>query len=115
MVSYKQVIILNEDVEMTEGKRIAQACHASLSAYKKANKKEAEEWLSSGGKKIIVGNTGQRLEKLLQMAKDNKLPAYLVKDAGLTQIEPGTKTAVGIGPAEESKIDNITSNLRLIE
>ena len=42
------------------------------------------------------------------------LPCALIKDAGRTQIEPGTITALGIGPALESDIDKYTKDLKLL-
>lgn len=45
--------------------------------------------------------------------KEEKIPHFLVKDAGLTQVKPGTVTALGVGPIEENKIDKITGKLKL--
>jgi PTH2 family peptidyl-tRNA hydrolase len=97
---------------MSVGKKIAQACHASLNSYKKASKEQKSEWESQGQKKISL--KADNLKQIFEQAKTADLPAYLVKDAGHTEVEPGTVTAVGIGPAEESKIDSITSDLQLI-
>ena len=47
-------------------------------------------------------------------AKKAKLPCAIIKDAGHTQLEPGTITALAIGPAEEDVIDKITKNLKLL-
>lgn len=114
MPELKQALVVREDLEMSRGKMIAQACHASLGAYRKAEKEDREKWEEQGAKKIILDSGKLKLEEVLQQAERNNLPAYLVKDAGLTELEPGTATAVGIGPAEEDKIDNITGNLQLI-
>ncbi|CAF1543725.1 unnamed protein product, partial [Rotaria sordida] len=37
----------------------------------------------------------------------------LIRDAGRTQIEPGSKTVLGIGPAPSKLINEITRHLKL--
>lgn len=113
MTPHKQVIILNEKLDMSTGKKIAQACHASLNSYKKASNDRKSEWESQGEKKISLESEDPK--KIFEQAKKADLPAYLVKDAGHTEVKPRTVTAVGIGPAEEKEIDTITSNLELVK
>ena len=111
----KQVIAVRTDLDMGKGKIATQVAHASMAAFTKAKKEVGEEWLRSGMKKVVVKVKGE--EELLQvykLAKKQKLPCELVSDAGLTQVKPGTPTAVGIGPAEEKKIDEITGKLKLL-
>lgn len=115
MTKYKQAIVLKEDLEMSKGKSIAQACHASLKAYNSTDEKEREEWDSQGAKKIALDIGDNDIRSRFQKAKTEGLPAYLVKDAGHTELKSGTVTALGIGPAEESKIDSITGDLSLID
>lgn len=110
----KQLIILREDLGISRGKEISQACHASLGAYRKTDSKTVSEWESSGARKIVVSSGDEELEDLYARIKSKDIPAYLVKDAGKTEIEPGTVTALGVGPVEESKIDSITGELKLI-
>lgn len=113
--NYKQAIVVRQDLGMSTGKMIAQACHASLKAYKKSDSEEVAEWEAEGSRKVILSPEQENIEDIFNQAKRNKIPTALVKDAGLTEVEPGTKTAVGIGPAEESKIDNITGHLKLVK
>lgn len=115
MTAYKQAIILTEETEMTKGKMIAQACHASIQAYNQANEEQQNQWLETGQKKIILNKGDNKLEELHQQAKRNQLPTSLIQDAGKTQLKPGTKTAVAIGPEKENKINQITGNLGLIK
>jgi len=114
-MKYKQAIVLDTDINMSKGKMIAQACHASVNAYKKADNESKENWEKKGQKKIALSNSEEKLEDIFNRAKRNKIPATLVKDAGHTEVKPGTKTAVGIGPAKEDEIDDITGHLELIK
>ena len=46
-------------------------------------------------------------------ARDVGLTNSLITDAGLTEVPPGTVTCLGIGPATETKINEITGKLSL--
>ena len=37
-----------------------------------------------------------------------------VDDAGRTQVEPGSATCIGIGPAPESEVDKVTGGLKML-
>lgn len=111
----KQSIVINSENDLSRGKIAAQASHASLEAYERAQSEIADKWRSKGGKKVILWSGDKKLNDLYEEARSNNLPAYIVKDAGYTEVEPGTVTALGIGPAEEEKIDRITGDLRLVD
>ena len=115
MSDVKQVIILRNDLDMSKGKMIAQACHASLKSYEKASDSVVSDWKSSGMKKISVENDDTSLEKKLEAAKALQIPAALISDAGRTELKPGTSTALGVGPADSKKVDKITGELKLIK
>jgi peptidyl-tRNA hydrolase, PTH2 family len=103
---------------MSAGKKVAQGCHAAVTAVEYARKytpSVLQAWGKEGQKKIALKvKTEEELLEVYQSAKNMDLPCSLIQDAGLTQLEPGTKTAVAIGPAESGEIDRITSNLKLL-
>ncbi len=110
----KQVIILRNDLKMSFGKSVAQACHASLESYKRASKKIIAFWEISGMKKVVLGADKNSLLEIHKKVKAEKIPNYIVKDAGLTELKPGTITALGIGPELSEKIDKFTKELKLL-
>src|SRR2546428_913746 len=112
---FKQAIVFRKDLKMSKGKMIVQASHASLGSFLASDKKIREKWLKEGSKKIVLSvPTLQELLSLVKKTKKLKIPALLVKDAGLTQVERGTITCFAIGPGRENKIDKITEKLKLL-
>ncbi|PSG99426.1 MAG: aminoacyl-tRNA hydrolase [Nanohaloarchaea archaeon SW_7_43_1] len=110
----KQVIVIRDDLDISRGKQISQSCHASVGAYRKADSNIISDWESGGGKKVVVSSGERKLEDLYAETKSKDIPACLVNDAGLTEVEPGTVTALGIGPDKENKIDSMTGELELV-
>ncbi|MGC8652357.1 MAG: peptidyl-tRNA hydrolase Pth2 [Candidatus Micrarchaeia archaeon] len=114
----KQVIIVRTDIEMGRGKLAAQVAHASLMSYFEAERSDnsvAKEWLATGEKKIVLKVSDEgALVKLYNAFKFKNVPCALVSDAGLTELPPGTKTALGVGPWRASEIDQFTSVLKLL-
>ncbi|MFX1380773.1 MAG: peptidyl-tRNA hydrolase Pth2 [Promethearchaeota archaeon] len=118
MEEYKQVILIRIDLKMGTGKKCAQSCHASVSAsdlVRVQDKTTWKNWKNSGQKKVVlkIQNMDQ-LKELVNKLKSTKIPYFVVNDAGLTQLTPGTTTAVGIGPVLSDKIDKITGDLKLL-
>jgi PTH2 family peptidyl-tRNA hydrolase len=111
----KQVIIFRQDLKLSKGKMSAQCSHASVEAVLKSDKKRVSEWQKEGMKKVVLKvDDLKELLRYNQLAKDSGLITSLIKDAGRTEIEPGTITCVGIGPDDDIKIDAVTKNLKLI-
>ncbi len=111
---YKQVIILRKDLKLGVGKLVAQALHASIGSIKKVDKKTVEEWENEGSKKIVLKVKDlKEIREIYKKIKASKLPSFLVRDAGLTQLKKGTVTALGIGPVKEKDVDRITGKLKL--
>ena len=114
----KQVIIVRKDLKLPKGKLCVQVAHAAVSAYietKKVKPEWAEEWIKEGQKKIVVKvNNLKELEEKKEEADNLGLPNSIIADAGLTVLEPGTVTCLGIGPAPVDLIDKITGDLKLL-
>jgi peptidyl-tRNA hydrolase, PTH2 family len=114
----KQAMVVRTDLGMGKGKIAAQVAHASLSAAEAAQQKKGgwyRAWKEEGQAKVVlkVGSESD-LDDIFRKAKRAGLPASLIEDRGLTQVEPGTATCVGIGPAPESEVDEITGKLKLL-
>jgi PTH2 family peptidyl-tRNA hydrolase len=115
---YKMVMVIRTDLKMSKGKMIVQACHAAVESSeiaKRENREVWKKWKNSSSKKVALRI--ESLEELLELHNNTlKLNvAYaLIKDAGLTELPPGTTTALGIGPDKSEIIDKITGHLQLI-
>ncbi len=117
----KQVILVRRDLQMGRGKAAAQAAHASCEAVfrileggSERWRRWLEEWRREGQAKIVLRvESLEELTRLLAEAERRGLPTSLVRDAGRTQLEPGTVTAGAIGPAPAEEIDRITGHLKL--
>ena len=114
----KQVIIIRNDISMSKGKTVAQGSHASLMSYLEAERIDSaltKRWLAEGEKKIVLKVENEdSLKRIFEAFKYKKVPCALVTDAGLTELPPGTVTALGIGPWRSSEMNPITSMLKLL-
>ncbi len=114
----KQVIIIRTDLKMSRGKIAAQAAHASLMSFFKTdriNEEVTRKWLDAGEKKIVLKVPDEdALITLYNAFRYKDIPCVLVTDAGLTEIPPGSKTALGIGPWMSNEFSDITDRLKLL-
>jgi PTH2 family peptidyl-tRNA hydrolase len=110
----KQAIVVRTDIGMGTGKLAAQVAHASLSAYEDTDERTRTAWKGGGQKKIVLkADSESRLFELADAADREGLPNAVVRDAGHTQLEPGTVTALAIGPGDEEIVDRVTGDLSL--
>ena len=110
----KQAIVARTDIGMGQGKLAAQVAHASLQAYENAGSSAQNEWKSGGQKKVVLKGSGEKeLQRLADEARREGLPYALIRDAGHTQLEPGTVTALAVGPGSENIVDKVTGDLSL--
>lgn len=136
----KQVIVIRKDLRNSKGQKvrtgkiIAQAIHAAQSFilrngsfyhdsfrnmemfHADISDPETKSWLYDGLKTEIAleVNSEEELLSLYNEAKKAGLRVHLIEDAGLTEFDGvKTKTCLAIGPHESSKIDKITSHLKM--
>jgi len=114
----KQVIVVREDLNLSIGKLAVQVAHASLEASEIAKRKDPKIWRlwrESGSKKVVVKCKDlNELNIIYKKALQLSLPVTRIQDAGLTEVPPGTVTAVGIGPYHSNLIDKVTGSLPLL-
>ena len=96
---------------MGKGKAAAQCCHATLSAYKQAKRKSPEAlraWECNGQPKVTVKcDSEDDLMLLLTQARSLGLVSAVIADAGRTQIAPGSKTVLAVGPGPAELVDQV--------
>ncbi|MFZ0892673.1 MAG: aminoacyl-tRNA hydrolase [Thermoplasmata archaeon] len=115
---HKMVLVLRGELRLTAGKAAVQAAHAAVMLVGMARTKDAEtlrRWESEGQKKIaLVVPTLSEMEELQRRAKARGLLTVWVEDAGFTEVPPGTRTCLGIGPARVEDVDPLTGDLPLL-
>lgn len=113
--SFKQVIVVNKSLGMSQGKLAAQVAHASILSMFEASEGIVCGWLDNSYPKIVLQvETTQDLFDLQEKANELKLPSALVIDEGRTELSNGSITCLGIGPATKELIDEVTGKLRLL-
>ena len=100
-------VVLRKDIHMGKGKFSAQAAHAIVSLIPQKNmqwnfnKQPVEIWTVRGEENLVgIYSKAQKLN----------LNCTLIRDAGKTQIAPGSKTAVGLGPINEAEFDALMNS-----
>jgi len=81
----------------------------------KRDPKSLEAWLRAGQRKIaLVVPTLGELEGLERAARARGVLTVWVEDAGFTEVPPGTRTCLGLGPSRNSDLDPLTGELSLL-
>ena len=115
---YKMVIVARKDLDLSPGKLAAQVAHAAVAcalSTKKNNTKWFNKWQTEGAKKVVVKvESKEDFYSIKQKAEQLKIAAYIIEDAGHTEIPSGIKTVLGLGPAPTNIIDQVTGNLPIL-
>ncbi|RNF26755.1 peptidyl-tRNA hydrolase, PTH2 family [Trypanosoma conorhini] len=74
-----------------------------------------DAWMFAGSKKVVLQcDSEEKLVEACRAAKEAGLPHALVRDAGRTQIAPGSKTVLAVGPAPVKLVDCVTGRFKLL-
>ncbi len=114
----KMVFVVRGELRLTAGKAAVQVAHAAVMLYlegERHHRPSIDAWLATGQKKIaVVAKTLEEMEELRRAARARGLSTVYVEDAGLTEVAPGTRTVLGIGPGPEAEVDAVTGSLPLL-
>ena len=110
---------------MSAGKTASQTAHTAVSLYIKAKENprkhllffnEIDTWVRMGQTKVVLkGLNEQTLIELERKAlAQSNILSVIIKDAGRTQIEPGSMTCLGLF-GKINDIDKITGELSLLK
>jgi len=115
---YKLVVVTRKDLKLSNGKLAVQVAHAAVEcalSTKKHNALWFSRWDAEGAKKVVVKvPVLEDFFPLKMKAEALGIATVVIADAGLTEIPPGTETVLGIGPAPNTLIDQVTGNLPLL-
>jgi PTH2 family peptidyl-tRNA hydrolase len=117
---YKQIILIRSDLDMRCGKKCVQVAHASIMGADAGPKEIVSEWKKEGMRKIVL--KVKDIDQLLGIWNSTVgcgICGAIVKDFGLTQLEPNTITSIGFSPYncnsnEGVILDETTGDLTLL-
>lgn len=120
-------IVVRESLGMTPGKMGAQIGHAvgiidgifremaidddwePLQGEKLVLFENMKAWLEGSFRKVLLSADEKEWTKLKEQHD-----CYLVRDAGLTQVEPGSETVIGLWPMKKSSRSKLLKRLRAL-
>ena len=89
---------VRKDLKMSGGKIAAQAVHASRQWYERVSKKNRASWDKSCNKTVVLKLDSElELVNVQNYCHANGIPCAVQRDAGLTQVESGTRTCIACG------------------
>lgn len=132
----KMTLVVRKDLKMGSGKIAAQCAHAAVAVVEdvlairstQASSPDAvladsalmwlrwyDAWHVSGCSKVALQCPDEEtMMAIAKHARQVQLPFYVIRDAGRTQIAPGSKTVVAVGPGPKSLVDEVTGQLKLL-
>ena len=114
----KMWLAVRTDLPLSVGKLVGQAMHAAGWLHLRvAAERPAllQEYLKDATPKIVVSVSSlAALERVEREAEAAGIPHQSVRDAGRSEIEPGTKTVCLFGPAYRDELPTYLQRLRAL-
>jgi len=127
---YKQILIINSELDMGKGKIVGQECHGmvyymdELLLYLEGKAPENKElyekfkiWRGEDGglmKKIVLKAKEAEMDRILRELTTRDIEAFVVHDRGLTQVKENSFTCIVIEPLPEAQCDELSRHLKLL-
>lgn len=112
-MEYKMVILVRKDLKMSKGKIAAQVAHAAVGRVMSGVTTDLTNWYNEGQKKVVLGVDSQtELEFFCSRANDEGIACVVIRDAGRTEVEPGTMTCASFGPFKSDSEKDIFTELK---
>lgn len=104
-------VVVRESLGMSRGKIAAQTAHvmALLCHYDPSG---MSKWTRESNRKLIVKGADEKDWAKLQ---SSTFEGAVQRDAGLTEVDPGTETVVAFFPFEEVETPKLIKRLRLLK
>ena len=99
-------IIVNNDLKMSEGKIHSQVGHAIVGLIlfhlreEKGHMEKLQNWVGKGERIISLQGSSKDFGKIKKDFQGTGLYCNEIRDAGLTEVGPGSKTVFIIGPGD---------------
>lgn len=105
---YKQVIVMLNNIKMSQAKFAVQVAHGSIESFLMSYHPDAMNWYDEGMRKIVLTATDKEFKELMEHPQSK-----LIVDFGLTELEPNTITGLTFPIMLTEDIDKITKHLKL--
>jgi PTH2 family peptidyl-tRNA hydrolase len=124
-------LIVKESLGMSAGKIAAQCAHASqmmLLKYMEFERYEHStklppfsrevydsitEWLDNSFRKVVLRASDSEWNKIKEQYPEKR--RITVVDAGLTEVDPGTETVIGLFPMRKSVVPKVIKRLQVLK
>lgn len=97
-------LFLNRGLDMSTGKAAAQVAHAAVEAYRISDQKMIEAWMFGNHytKLVMLAEDAEQLSTFERYIEDRNFKTALIIDEGRTEIQPFSKTALGVEIVDKS-------------